>query len=80
MPPHLLLLNLFIVFRGGGGTGGCLPGCLFWIVLSVGITIFINVVLILISRLISGPGPGLTSSPGRYPCMIDLRRAAETRS
>jgi hypothetical protein len=30
-------------------------GCLFWIVVSVGITIFTNVVLILISMLVSGP-------------------------
>jgi hypothetical protein len=55
--PYLFVLNLFIiVFGGGARRGGCLPGCLFWIVVSVGITILINLVLLLISLLVSGPG------------------------
>jgi len=50
------MLNfLIIVFGGGSRRGGCGSGCLFWIVVSVGITIFINVLLILISLLVSGP-------------------------
>jgi hypothetical protein len=55
------MLNLFIiVFGGGGRRGGCSGrGCLFWILLSVGITIFINLILLLISLLFSGPGPGI---------------------
>jgi hypothetical protein len=48
------------VFGGGIRRGRCGPECLFWIVVSVGITIFTNVVLILISLLISGPpSPGV---------------------
>ena len=55
-----MLVNLFIiVFGGGDRRGGCGSGCLFWILVSVGLTIFINVVLLLISLLISGPGPGV---------------------
>jgi hypothetical protein len=58
--PYLFVLNLFIiVFGGGGRRGGCGSGCLFWILVSVGITIFINLILLLISLLISGPGPGV---------------------
>jgi len=56
MFPYLFVLNLFIiVFGGGARRGGCLPGCLFWIVLSVGITILINLVLLLISLPVSSP-------------------------
>jgi hypothetical protein len=36
-----------------------LSGCLFWIVLSVVITVLINVVLLMVSLLFSGPGPGV---------------------
>ena len=36
-----------------------MSGCLFWIVVSVGITIFINVILLLVSALLSSPGPGV---------------------
>ena len=58
--PYLFMLNLFIiVFGGGGRRGGCGSGCLFWILLSVGLTIFINLILLLISALVSGPGPGV---------------------
>jgi hypothetical protein len=59
MLPYLFVINLFIiVFGGGARRGGCLSGCLFWIVVSVGITIFINLILILISVLVSGSGSG----------------------
>ena len=58
--PYLFMLNLFIiVFGGGGRRGGCGSGCLFWILVSVGLTIFINLILLLISALVSGPGPGI---------------------
>jgi hypothetical protein len=62
MMPHLLMLDfLIIVFGGGSRRGGCGSECLFWIVVSVGITIFINVVLILISLLVSSPpSPGVS--------------------
>ena len=58
--PYLFVLNLFIiVFGGGGRRGGCGSGCLFWILVSVGLTIFINLILLLISLMVSGPGPGV---------------------
>jgi hypothetical protein len=61
MLPHLFMLNLFIiVFGGGTRRGGCGSGCLFWIVLSVGITIFINLILLVISLLVSGSGSGVS--------------------
>ncbi len=61
MLPHLFMLNLFIiVFGGGTRRGGCASGCLFWIVLSVGITIFINLILLVISLLVSGSGSGVS--------------------
>ena len=60
MLPYLFMLNLFIiVFGGGGRRGGCSSGCLFWILVSVGLTIFINLILLLISAMVSGPGPGV---------------------
>jgi hypothetical protein len=59
MLPYLWIMNLFIIVFGGGGRGCATGGCLFWIVLSVGLTILINVVLILIPLLASGPGPGM---------------------
>ena len=47
-----------IVFGGGNGWAG--RGCLFWlvlsVVLSVGLTILVNLILLLCS---SGPGPGV---------------------
>jgi len=44
-----------IVFGGGGGSRGCLGGgCLFWIVLSVALTILVNLLL-----LFSGGGGGV---------------------
>jgi hypothetical protein len=61
MLPHLLLLNLFIIIFGGGTRrGGCGSGCLFWILVSVGITIFINLILLVISLLVSGSGSGVS--------------------
>lgn len=42
-----------IVFGGGRGCAG--RGCLFWIVLSVALTIFVNLVLL----LFSGGGAGV---------------------
>jgi hypothetical protein len=61
MLPHLFMLNLFvIVFGGGTRRGGCGSGCLFWIVLSVGITIFINLILLVISLLVSSSGSGVS--------------------
>jgi hypothetical protein len=53
-----------IVFGGGGGgrRGGCLGrGCLFWILLSVALTVLVNLVLL----LFSGGGSGSTSDSGR---------------
>ena len=48
-----------IVFGGGGGRGCAGRGCLFWIVLSivlsVGLTILVNLILL----LFSAPGPGV---------------------
>jgi hypothetical protein len=59
MLPHLLVSNLFIIIFGGGvRRGGCGSGCLFWILVSVGITIFINLILLVISLLVSGSGSG----------------------
>jgi hypothetical protein len=56
MLPYSLMLNLFIiVFGGGTGRGGCLSGCLFWVAVSVGITILINLILLLTSLSFSGP-------------------------
>jgi hypothetical protein len=59
MLPVLWIMNLFIIVFGGGGRGCATGGCLFWILVSVGLTILINVVLLLISLLVSGPGPGM---------------------
>ena len=59
MLPILWMINLFIIVFGGGGRGCALGGCLFWILVSVGLTILINAVLLLISLLVSGPGPGV---------------------
>lgn len=59
MLPYLIALNLFmIVFGGGTRRGGCMSGCLFWILVSVGITILINLILLLFSLYFSGPQPG----------------------
>jgi hypothetical protein len=44
-----------IVFGGGGGRGCLGGGCLFWIVLSVALTIFVNLLLL----LFSGGGTGV---------------------
>ena len=48
-----------IVFGGGGagGSRGCLGGgCLFWIVLSVALTVLVNILLFLFSGGGSGVG------------------------
>jgi hypothetical protein len=48
-----------IVFGGGGGgrRGGCLGGgCLFWILLSVALTVLVNLLLVLFSGWGSGVG------------------------
>ncbi len=45
-----------IVFGGGNGCAG--RGCLFWILLSVGLTVGLNLILFLISLLFSA-GPGV---------------------
>jgi hypothetical protein len=59
--PYLLMLNLFIIMFGGGSRrGGCGSGCLFWILVSVGITIFINLILPLIPLMVSGSGSGVS--------------------
>jgi hypothetical protein len=51
------MLNLFIiVFGGGGRRGGCSgKGCLFWILISMGLTLLVN----LIYLLFSSPAPGV---------------------
>jgi len=46
-----------IVFGGGGGRGCLGGGCLFWIVLSVALTILVNLVLLLFSG--GGTGVGI---------------------
>jgi hypothetical protein len=46
-----------IVFGGGGGSRGCLGGgCLFWILLSVALTVLVNILLFLFSGGGSGVG------------------------
>lgn len=51
LTPLVLLCLSIIVFGGGGGRGGCPSGCLFWILvsvaLSVGLTLLVNVALYL---------------------------------
>jgi hypothetical protein len=44
-----------IVFGGGGGRGCLGGGCLFWIAISVALTILVNLLLF----LFSGGGPGV---------------------
>jgi hypothetical protein len=45
-----------IVFGGGGGRGCAGRGCLFWIVLSMALTVLANLVLLLFSGGGSGVG------------------------
>jgi hypothetical protein len=57
---NLFMLDLFIIVFGGGRRGGySTTGCLFWIlisvVLSVGLTILVNLVYL----LFSSPAPGI---------------------
>ncbi len=58
---NLLMLNLFvIVFGGGGRRGGCSPaGCLFWIIISVGLSVGLTIMVNLIYLLFSSPAPGI---------------------
>ena len=56
------MLNLFIiVFGGGGGSrGGCSgTGCLFWILISVVVSVGLTVLVNLIALLLSSPTPGI---------------------
>jgi len=46
-----------IVFGGGNGCAG--RGCLFWIVLSIVLSVGLTVLVNLILLLFSGPGPGV---------------------
>lgn len=59
--PILLVLNLFIiVFGGGGRRGGCSgPGCLFWILISLALSVGLTVLVNLIALLLSSPAPGV---------------------
>ncbi len=60
--PILFMLNLFIIVFGGGGgrRGGCSgPGCLFWILISVALSVGLTVLVNLIALLLSSPAPGL---------------------
>ena len=59
--PHLFLLNLFIiVFGGGGRRGGCSgPGCLFWLLISLALSVGLTVLVNLIALLLSSPVPGI---------------------
>ena len=45
-----------IVFGGGGGRGCLGGGCLFWILLSVALTVLVNLLLVLFSGWGSGVG------------------------
>ena len=45
-----------IVFGGGGGRGCLSGGCLFWILISVALTVLVNILLILFSGGGSGVG------------------------
>lgn len=59
--PNLFLLNLFIiVFGGGGRRGGCSgPGCLFWLLISLALSVGLTVLVNLIALLLSSPVPGI---------------------
>lgn len=62
MPPYMFMLNLFIIVFGGGGgrRGGCSgAGCLFWILLSIGLSVGLTLLLNLIALLFSSPAPGI---------------------
>jgi hypothetical protein len=60
--PNLFILNLFIIVFGGGGgrRGGCSgPGCLFWILISLALSVGLTVLVNLIALLLSNPAPGV---------------------
>lgn len=60
MLPYLLMLNLFIiVFGGGGRRGGCGSGCLFWIILSVVLSVGLTILVNLLYVLFASPGSGV---------------------
>lgn len=62
MPPFMFVLNLFIIVFGGGGgrRGGCSgTGCLFWILLSIGLSVGLTILVNLIALLFSAPPPGI---------------------
>lgn len=62
MPPFMFVLNLFIIVFGGGGgrRGGCSgTGCLFWILLSIGLSVGLTILVNLIALLFSAPAPGI---------------------
>lgn len=62
MPPYMFVLNLFIIVFGGGGgrRGGCSgTGCLFWILLSIGLSVGLTILVNLIALLFSAPAPGI---------------------
>jgi hypothetical protein len=53
------MLNLFIIMLGGG-RGGCSGrGCLFWILISVVLSVGLTVLVNLIYLLFSSPDPGV---------------------
>lgn len=60
MPPYLFLLNLFIIVFGGGGgrRGGCPSGCLFWIIVSIALSVGLTLLANLFFYMFSGPSPG----------------------
>lgn len=61
MPPYMFVLNLFIiVFGGGSRRGGCSgTGCLFWILLSIGLSVGLTILVNVIALLFSAPAPGI---------------------
>jgi hypothetical protein len=48
-----------IVFGGGGGTGCAGRGCLFWIVVSVVLSVTLTILANLVLLLFSGGGSGI---------------------
>jgi hypothetical protein len=54
---------LFIIVFGGGGGGGrrgCSgPGCLFWILISIALSVVLTLLVNLLFYLMSSPVPGI---------------------
>jgi hypothetical protein len=48
-----------IIVFGGGGRGCSTRGCLFWIVVSVLLSVFLTILVNLIMLLFSNPGSGV---------------------